>query len=373
MFAKAQRGISLVEVLVAAAIGIVLLGVMSAIYLANRKVFQYQESYSRIQESGRYVMEVVGREARSAAYTGCGGLSQTTNIINDVGTNWWLDVDRMIWGYDSGAAALPGELRTSASTPVTDSDVFIVKYRASANESTITDHDLANKRFTVGADTLFRQGQALMATDCSHTGVFRMSNSGSTNKVEYDTTYNTANVLSFAKYAPGGFISPLITNAYYVMRSDDAAFVDTPNPCPSTDPSFVRRVLAVRTLSGSTDGQMNSPRPVVCDVQSIQLRYGVSNGTDSRLSVGQFMTATQIGTDPAKWQQVISMRVELLIVNPKANTTDSDTAYCLDYNGGADPSLCPASGGSYTYRWPGQGHRSAKVFTSTFSFRNRTS
>ncbi len=379
MFAKAQRGVSLVEVLVAAAIGIVILGVMSAIYLANRKVFQYQESYSRIQESGRYVMEVLAREARSAAYTGCGGLSETTNIINGASTSWWLNVDSMVWGYDQGAA-LPAELTTSATTPVTDSDVLVVKYRSSANESTITDHDLVNKRFTVGANHLYQQGQVLMATDCSRTSVFRMTNSSGSPSaiVEYNAgglsgLNNTANTLSSAKYAVGGFISPLITNAYYVMRSDDPAFTSTPNPCPSTDSTFVRRVLAVRTLSGATDGNTSAPRPVVCDVQSMQLRYGVSNDSSSGLSVGQFMTATQIGVDPGKWQQVISVRVDLLIVNPKANTTDSDTRYCLDYNGGADPGLCPASGGSYTYMWPGQGHRSAKVFTSTFSLRNRTS
>lgn len=377
-FAKAQRGVSVAELLVAGAIGIVVLGVMSAIYLANRKVFQYQESYSRLQESGRYVMEILGREARNASYTGCGGLSDMTNIINGNAGNWWLNTGRMIWGYEQGMA-LPAELTSSASTPVTDSDVLVVKYRASANEGTIADHDLINKRFTLRENHLFQQGQVLMATDCARTAVFRMSNSSSSpsNLVEYNTTAgglnNTDTTLSATKYAVGGFVSPLITNAYYVLRSDDPAFVDTPNPCPSSDPTFVRRVLAVRTLSGATDGNTKAPYPIACDVQSMQLRYGVSNDSNSALSVGQLMTATQIGTDAARWQQVISVRVDLLIVNPKANTTDSDTSYCLDYDGGANPGTCSVGGGSYTYVWPGQGHRSAKVFSSTFSFRNRVS
>lgn len=379
-----QRGISLIEILIAAAIGIVILGVISALYLANRKVFQYQESYSRIQETGRYVNDLLGREFRNSGYVGCGGLSTVTNIITDNTTTWWLNTDRMIWGYDGGAA-LPSELQSDSTTPVSDSDIVVVKYRAMANESTISSHDLANKRFTVAANHMYQKGAVLIATDCSRTSVFRMSNAnvaGGVNTVEYNAgglggLENTSTILSPIKYATGGFVSPLVTNAYLVLRSDDPGFAEgtnpTPDPCPSTDPAFVRRVLAVRSLSGSVSGETNPPRPVACDIQSLQLRYGVDN--DGDLSADQFMTATALGTDADIWAKVVSVRVDYLVVNSKAGTADSDTRYCLDYNGGANPATCPASltGASFTYMWPGQGKRSAKVFSTTFSLRNRTS
>lgn len=379
-----QRGVSLIEILIAAAIGIVILGVISALYLANRKVFQYQESYSRIQETGRYVNDLFGREFRNSGYVGCGGLSTVTNIITDNTTTWWLNTDRMVWGYDGGAA-LPAELQSDSTTPVSDSDVVVIKYRAVANESTLASHDLANKRFTVATNHLYQKGAVLVATDCSRTSVFRMSNTngaGGVSIVEYNAgglggLENTSAILSPIKYAAGGFVSPLVANAYYVLRSDDPGFADgsdpTPDPCPSTDPAFVRRVLAVRSLSGSTSGETNSPRPVACDIQSLQLRYGVDN--DGDLSADQFMTATAIGTDADIWAKVVSVHMEYLVVNSKAGTADSDTRYCLDYNGGANPATCPASltGASFTYMWPGQGKRSAKVFSTTFSLRNRTS
>ncbi len=381
-----QRGVSLIEILIAAAIGIVILGVMSALYLANRKVFQYQESYSRIQETGRYVNDLLGREFRNSGYVGCGGLSTVTNIITDNTTTWWLNTDRMVWGYDGGAA-LPSELQSDSTTPVSDSDIVVVKYRAVANERTLSAHDLTNHRFSVAPKHFYQKGAVLVATDCSRTSVFRMSNTNDdpvngVTPIEYNAgglggLENTSAVLSPIKYATGGFVSPLITNAYYVLRSDDPGFTEgtdpTPDPCPSTDPAFVRRVLAVRSLSGATSGETNPPRPVACDIQSLQLRYGVDN--DGDLSADQFMTATALGTDADLWAKVVSVRMDYLVVNSKAGTADSDTRYCLDYNGGANPATCPASltGASFTYMWPGQGKRSAKVFSTTFSLRNRTS
>lgn len=395
--ASAQRGFSLVELMVAAIIGIIILGVVASLYIANRKVFQFQESYSRLQEAGRYTMDALGSDMRAVSYAGCGALAEATNpsnllnpslheeirniIAKDGSGNpyWWLDTAKMVWGYDQGAA-VPPELNAT----VADSDILVVKYRSSAGEMMITDHDLANKRFSVVANT-YPKGTALVASDCAHASAFRMSNanSGTPAVIEYNTGAlpsaldNTGDILSPDKYAVGGFISPLIVNAYYVMASNDPALVDTPDPCPTTDAAFIRRVLVVRTLSGSTDGNLLPPRPVACDVQTLQVRFGVDN--DGDLSADRFMRADEIGvSNQALWRRVVSVRVELLVVNPKVNTADSDVVQCLDYSGGATPQTCPdvadaTAGAGYGYRWVGQGHRSAKVFTSTFSLRNRAS
>ncbi|WP_228273646.1 PilW family protein [Rhodocyclus tenuis] len=396
--ASAQRGFSLIELMVAAIIGIVILGVVASLYIANRKVFQFQESYSRLQEAGRYTMDALGSDMRAASYAGCGPLAEATNLSNLLNPSlheeirniiakdgsgnpyWWLDTARMVWGYDDNGGAIPAELNATVS----DSDVLVVKYRSSAGEIMITDHDLANRRFAVAANS-YPKGTTLVASDCAHASAFRMSNvsSGSPALIEYNTGSlpaaldNTGDQLSPEKYAVGGFISPLIVNAYYVMASNSPALVDTPDPCPTTDAAFIRRVLVVRTLSGSTDGNLLPPRPVACDVQTLQVRFGVDN--DGDVSADRFMRADEIGVNnQALWRRVVSVRVELLVVNPKLNTAESDVVQCLDYNGGGTPQTCPnaadaTAGAGYGYRWAGQGRRSAKVFTSTYSLRNRAS
>lgn len=372
-----QSGFTIPELLVTAVIGMVILGVIASLYFANRRVYQFQESYARLQETGRYLVGRVGTDVRNATYSGCGALSTLVNVVSNNTTSWWLNTGRMVWGYDQGGAK-PAELSGS----VADSDALVVLYRGVAGEFMITGHDLANKRFTTGANHTFAQGTVLFATDCARSAVFRMSNAvgGPSSIIEYNSgvlggSYDNDAAVSVTptKLANGGFISPMVANAYYVMSSSDAAF--TTNPCPSEDAGWTRRVLVVRTLAGSTNGQVVAPQPVACDVQNFQVRFGLDN--DGDLSADEFRTATDLGVDQLLWARVVSVRTDFLVVNPKRGTLESDQRYCLDYAGGANPQTCPASAGSiYTQVWTSNaanGRRAAKVFTTTFNFRNRTS
>lgn len=376
-----QQGFSLIELMVAAAIAMVVMGVVASLYIASRNIFRFQESNSRLQEAGRYVLETIGRDVRDAAYMGCGGLSMMSNIVttNTPGTPpyyWWLDTNRMVWGYEQGAGSIPVELSTVRG----DSDVLVIMHRAVAGEFIITGHDLVTKKFTVSQNHTFVKGAVLIATDCQRTSLFRMSNSSATptadvlyeSNVLSDGKDNIAgSMLSSTPYQSGGFISPMVTNAYYVMNSNNAAF--TTNPCPSEDATWVRPVLVVRTLAGSTNATLLAPQPVACDVMTIQMRYGVDN--DGDLSADQWMTADGIGTSSILWNKVVSVRLDFLVINPKVNTlAGNQSTFCLDYKGVGDPTSC--SGAAFGYSWTSDssnGKRSAKAFSTVFSLRNRAS
>ena len=70
-FKAEQRGLSLVELMIAIALGMVLmLGVMQ-MFLSSRVVFSTQQGMSRIQETGRLAIEFLSRDIRMAAYYGC--------------------------------------------------------------------------------------------------------------------------------------------------------------------------------------------------------------------------------------------------------------------------------------------------------------
>lgn len=56
-----QGGFSLVELMVAASLGLLLIGVVANVYLAGRHSFRDQDESSRLQESGRFVMDIVSR------------------------------------------------------------------------------------------------------------------------------------------------------------------------------------------------------------------------------------------------------------------------------------------------------------------------
>ncbi len=66
-----QQGMSLIELMIAMALGLFLMwGAMQA-YLTSKRTYSMQQSLSRIQETGRMAHEFIGFDARNAGNTGC--------------------------------------------------------------------------------------------------------------------------------------------------------------------------------------------------------------------------------------------------------------------------------------------------------------
>lgn len=63
-----KRGFSLVELMVAIVIGLILLGALSYILIGSRLLGRTEDDASRMQENGRYAMELIGKAARHAGY-----------------------------------------------------------------------------------------------------------------------------------------------------------------------------------------------------------------------------------------------------------------------------------------------------------------
>ena len=63
-----KNGFSLVELMVAMAIGLVLLSVVGAIFLSSKSTFVASESRGRVNEASRLVNDVIGSMARQAGY-----------------------------------------------------------------------------------------------------------------------------------------------------------------------------------------------------------------------------------------------------------------------------------------------------------------
>jgi type IV pilus assembly protein PilW len=63
---KRQAGLTLVEMMIAITLGLVVLLAIGSIYSGSRQTYRVQEDNARIQESGRYALEVIGRSIRQA-------------------------------------------------------------------------------------------------------------------------------------------------------------------------------------------------------------------------------------------------------------------------------------------------------------------
>jgi type IV pilus assembly protein PilW len=63
-----QSGLSLVEMMVAMVLGLLILLAVSSIYIGSRQTFRLQDDNARLQETGRYALEVMGRSIRQAGF-----------------------------------------------------------------------------------------------------------------------------------------------------------------------------------------------------------------------------------------------------------------------------------------------------------------
>ena len=65
---QVQRGFTLIELLIALAISLFLLAALVQIMASSTQSYRAHEGVSRIQEGGRYAIEIIGRQVRNAGY-----------------------------------------------------------------------------------------------------------------------------------------------------------------------------------------------------------------------------------------------------------------------------------------------------------------
>lgn len=63
-----QRGIGLVELMISMLIGLILLGTLAYFYIGSRQVSRTHDDLSRMEESGRNAMEIIGKAVRQAGF-----------------------------------------------------------------------------------------------------------------------------------------------------------------------------------------------------------------------------------------------------------------------------------------------------------------
>jgi prepilin-type N-terminal cleavage/methylation domain len=63
-----QRGLTLIEIMVAIAISLLLLAGVAQIFISNKQSFRVQEGMSHLQENGRFATHFLGRTMRLAGY-----------------------------------------------------------------------------------------------------------------------------------------------------------------------------------------------------------------------------------------------------------------------------------------------------------------
>jgi type IV pilus assembly protein PilW len=130
MSAHKQYGMTLIELMVALAIGAFLMIGAITVFMQSRATFRITESVSRLQENARFALDVLEPDIRMAHYWGL--TTTTASIVNRAaatapngpgpdtcGNNWTIDLDQAIAGSNNSygfACAGTAPVETNADT-----------------------------------------------------------------------------------------------------------------------------------------------------------------------------------------------------------------------------------------------------------------
>jgi len=350
-FLQAQRGFSLIEVMVALALSLILTLGLTQIFTANSKSFRVAEASARTQEVGRLATMIVGREIRNAAYWGCLGNSglqdgRLNSILVDDGT---YDVSALLRGLDaaednSGA----GNSDILYLGGVNGNSAISVTFQPSANAANLQVND----------NTSFNEDDILIVTNCKQGDVFQVTNVNSSNDVVVHNSGNTSK-------GPGNSTQALSTN--YNDDPDGASiFRPRQQRFYLEDNADGRRELVTDGvgIDGSVSGvgTFSTLVALLQDVRNFQIQFGVDSSGNGQVNAWQ----DPVGLTPSGRLQAddtIAVRFSVLVRSPEDGITSGGQSYC--YPGWLDCEANTfdqaAADDTFLYR----------AYTTTMTIRNR--
>ena len=125
-----QLGVSLVELMVTVVVALLLLGGLIQVYLSNKQSYNAQEQLARMQESGRFAMELITRDLRRAGYWG--GNVDTTSINNKVppadacgtSSDWGQMIEWRVSGVNNANVGYP----CTDANYLANTDILTIRY-----------------------------------------------------------------------------------------------------------------------------------------------------------------------------------------------------------------------------------------------------
>ncbi|MED5388442.1 MAG: PilW family protein [Pseudomonadota bacterium] len=321
-----QKGIGLVEIMVALVIGSLLVAGVVQIFVSNRQAYDLQGELAKLQENGRFAFQFLTEDLRMAGYMGCSrNLEVGNNLNNPDQYAYELDGEPLIGFYvDSSGnlsgATIPTGLDLGTLTPNTDV-VMIRRAGDGAVDLRPPYRDQAKP-----ANTLVLQGHDLqigdivVISDCTDATIVQLtgsSNDGNNSAIVHAATNNSKLVPGNStkdlghNYGEGATVSRMLNVIYYIDDGVDGS------------PALFRKVgtSASEELMGG--------------VEEFRLTYGLDTNQDGTLDT-KYMTAKEIDDDLSSavdWSNVIAVRMDVLMRGDSAAVVDTGSGQNLVFAG----------------------------------------
>lgn len=298
MAGSRHLGLSLVELMVAMAIGVFLIAGAITVFGKTRDLYRTNEDAARLQEVARYAMSTIETDIRMANYWGLNSRSDlvsnplaTANYATACGSDWAVAVRRYVDGANGGTGATySGHL--GCAPPV--------------GEQALDDADVL---------TLRRAGTQALTPD-------QIGASGTRLKVA--TTRVQASIFNDTSL-PSGFTQArdLLTRSYYV----------TQDPSPA-DPLTGHPALRRKTLLTDASTVAVEDQLIIEGIEDLQFQVGVDTDADPDQDADYYIDPEDLEGDLDAGDAIVAVRVWLMARSnrPDFGFTDDRSYQYADRN-----------------------------------------
>lgn len=351
-------GFSLVEMMVAMAVGLVLLAGLIQVWSSSRTTYRLAEAQSRVQETGRFAAQMLATDLRATRSLGCRSLAldeamDSLNVIACdlldptadcsgepvIGTQQPMGYDASQRSGSTWLAGLPGTSASGIQQSVADrwfrGDVLVswgavgdgvyVLSLGGLDDDQRGTIDFAELPSDLDVETL------ALISDCEATDVFEItsataavsdlndSGNNQPGKIRFDGDANRTDRLSRSYNRVGSYVSPGTTirarlypfeyNVYYIccMDTDDGQIEvggDVDN-CRVGDARRYRPALCRWSSANNRPNSRVAPtRQMISDVADMRLTYSGTHGSTLFYNLD--------ADDVPDWGAVNRIRVQLL-------------------------------------------------------------
>lgn len=325
-----QRGLTLVELLVAMVISIILLGGVIQVFLSSRQLYSTNSALARLQENGRFAMQFLTYDTQNTGFKGqC--IMPPINLSDDraAGPEQKYDLAAPIFGWNDDNAPTVTGLHDKT-------DALLIKHAAITTDTIITNIGSEPNNITYKNDHTPPKDSYLLVAEPDNCALY--VNKTISNSLSWPAG-------SFTTPAQHLSINQFKSSLYYIK--DD----DTPGRLPSLQ-------------RNNEDG---SSTPLVEGIIDLQIEYGISN---DGIRVNEYVKAGSAKLNSAAaWDDVLAVRLSLLAVSPEQNAVDANMAFTYPAAKGInkDTAFATYDDGTVTIKE----RRVAQLFSSTIALRNK--
>ncbi|WP_346838842.1 PilW family protein [Microbulbifer sp. SAOS-129_SWC] len=316
-----QRGLSLIELMIAILLSAMLLWGVLQIFDSNRNTMRMQTAFARVQESGRFAMDLLARQIRIADYWGCA--PDPGSIRNHLDTS---DPDYVKAQDYLNSLGTQGILGTDDASGVTigTKDVIdgtdILYLRGSEDACGGTGRMVPSSQaasIMASQNCQVAEGQTILLTNCQSGELMTITNvqtGGGGSSLKRTLVHNT-----------GSLADGYIENATKDLQREYGA--DSRILVPYQRIYFIANNDTTNTPSLFVSEDSGSSQELIPGIEDLQILYGFDTDNDDVVD-----TWKVADTDPNEMENVLALKVQLVAASDSGVNADDLTVTDLDGN-----------------------------------------